>query len=116
MKKLGLIAIVFLFTVSLCACGRKEEPAPTNPELNTQPATVAPTIMPEIDPTLDTNIPDPSVNGNSQGMGTDETDSSQNANISNNTTPSNSIENSDVGTDNNLNSLDNAARSRMFQH
>ena len=108
MKKIGLITIVLLLTANLCACSRKTEPTPTEPQTNTQPAATIPATMPEIDPTLDTNIPDPTVNENSQGMGMD--DSSDDSIGSTNGT-----ENSDIGTDNNQNGLDNSSRSRMFR-
>ena len=108
MKKIGLITIVLLLAANLCACGRKAEPTPTEPQTNTQPAATVPATMPEIDPTLDTNIPDPTVNENSQGMGMD--DSSDDSIGSTNGT-----ENSDIGTDNNQNGLDNSSRSRMFR-
>lgn len=106
MKRLSMIALVFVLTASLCGCSRKQEPAPTTPQNNTQPSTMAPTVMPEIDPTLDTNIPDPTVNENSQGMGDMEEDS---------TDSTSGTENNDIGTDNNENGFDNATRSRMFR-
>ena len=62
MKKIGLIAIAVLFAFSVCACSRKDTTAPTMPQEATQTPTVAPTTLPEIDPTLDTNIPDPHIN------------------------------------------------------
>lgn len=114
MKKIGLITIVLLLTANLCACGRKTESTPTEPQTNTQPAATVPATMPEIDPTLDTNIPDPTVNENSQGMGKD--DSTNGTTGTNDSTGStNGTENSDIGTDNNQNGLDNSARSRMFR-
>lgn len=105
MKKIGLILITALLTLSLCACSRKDTTEPTTSTEATQAPTVAPTTIPEMDPTLDTNIPDPTVNSNSQGMdsGIDGTN------------PSSVPENSDIGTDNSMNSLDNAARHRMFR-
>ena len=105
MKKYGLIAIAILFAATLCACSNKEEAVPTTPQTNTQPAATVPATIPEMDPTLDTNIPDPTVNENSQGMVTED-----NANAATTGT-----ENSDIGTDNNQNGLDNSARSRMFR-
>ena len=105
MKKIALIAITVLFAFSVCACSRKDTTTPTMPQEVTQAPAVAPTTLPEIDPTLDTNIPDPTVNSNSQGM-----DSS-----SDNTNPSSASENSDIGTDDSMNGLDNASKSRMFR-
>lgn len=77
MKKIGLIVLTLVLTVSLCACGR-------NKPAETIPATVAPTTlptetttMPTIDPTMGTNIPDPTVESNSQDM-LDPSDSTNN--------------------------------------
>lgn len=105
MKKIGLIALTILLALSVCACSRKDTTAPTTPQEATQKPTVAPTTAPATDPTLDTNIPDPTVNSNSQGMdfGADDTN------------PSGAPENSDIGTDNSMNGLDNAGKSRMFR-
>lgn len=105
MKKIGYIAMILALAASMCACRRKEEAKPTQPQPTTPPATVAPTTLPEIDPTLGTNIPDPTVNENSQGMDQPEKD----------TTISNDKENNDIGTDESMNSLDNAARGRMLR-
>lgn len=107
MKKISFIAIAFLLAANLCACSRKTEPAPTQPQNGTQPSTIAPSIMPEIDPTLGTNIPDPTVNENSQGMDMNINDGSENS--------STGTDNNEIGTDNNANGLDNSARHRMFQ-
>jgi len=76
MKRLGTFALIFALIFLLCACGRKEQPEPTQ----TRPAATdpAPSILPEMDPTLDTNIPDPTVDSNSTGqdgnMGESEND------------------------------------------
>ena len=57
MKKLIIAVLVLVLSVSLAACGRKDQDMATTP--STTPQT---TDMPFIpDPTLDTNIPDPSV-------------------------------------------------------
>ena len=119
MKRLGLIAIVLALLATVSACGKRDEPAPTQPQSNTQPSTVAPSIMPEENPTLDTNIPDPTVNENSQGMGGMEngsTNGSTNDSANDSSGSSSSTENNDIGTDNNQNGLDNAPRSRMFRN
>ena len=70
MKQLIAIALAFVLTCGLCACGRKNnkpEPSTTIPT-TTAPTvvTTAPTTEPTLEmtlpePTLDTNIPDPSI-------------------------------------------------------
>ena len=62
MKKIGLIIMVMSLALSLLACSRKQDPTVTQP--STQPAPTVPTV-PQIDPTMGTNIPDPTVNDNS---------------------------------------------------
>ena len=63
MKRIGVFALIFTMLFSLCACRRKEEPKPTETRpVATEPA---PTVMPEMDPTIGTNIPDPTVDSNS---------------------------------------------------
>ncbi len=56
MKKLGIFMLILVIAASLCACGRGN---------NETPGTVMPStdmaILPDTMPTLDTNIPDPSV-------------------------------------------------------
>ncbi|MBO5836541.1 MAG: hypothetical protein J6Q92_01460 [Oscillospiraceae bacterium] len=58
MKKISIIALMLVATLSLAACGRRDEP-------DTTPTTTAPTtemtIFPSTDPIIETNIPDPSV-------------------------------------------------------
>lgn len=78
MKKNGVIAMIVLLTFSLCACGRKTQPQVTEPMPTVPESTTMPTVIPEIDPTMDTNIPDPTVNGNStaDNNATDETNES----------------------------------------
>lgn len=66
MKKIGIILTVIVLTLSLCACGRRDD-TPTE----TTPATAAPTAaatIPTIDPTMGTNIPDPSVDSSMPDM------------------------------------------------
>lgn len=70
MKRFTLFAATLILMSALSACGKKDNPKPTMPQNNTQPTTVAPTIMPELPPTIETNIPDPTVNENSQGFDT----------------------------------------------
>ena len=59
MKKLCIITLALVLTLSLAACGRKDKP-------NT-PSTTVPTtensILPSMDPTTATNVPDPDVEG-----------------------------------------------------
>ena len=61
MKKLCTIALVLVLIFALAACGRNKDE--TN---NTTLPTTVPTtenILPQMDPTSATNIPDPDVNG-----------------------------------------------------
>lgn len=65
MKKSFALLMAICMVISLCACGRNK-PAETMPTTTptTVPATTAPTThatMPSVDPTMETNIPDPSV-------------------------------------------------------
>lgn len=65
MKKFLALCLVFVLTFALCACGMTDAPQTTTPTTtaptttNTQPSSVV--TM----PTLDSNIPDPTVNNNS---------------------------------------------------
>ena len=56
MKRMCVFMLTLIMAVSLCACGRKNNP---------KPSTVIPstdmTILPDTMPTIGTNIPDPSV-------------------------------------------------------
>ena len=56
MKKISIYILTVVIALSLCACGRKD---------NQTPGTIMPStdtdILPDTMPTLDTNIPDPSV-------------------------------------------------------
>lgn len=67
MKKAVIFTLAVMMALGLCACRMDtNEPTTTNPVTEppaTTPSTAAPTDPePIIDPTLDTNIPDPSVN------------------------------------------------------
>ena len=78
MKKLSMIALALVLSLSLAACGRgknSETSAPTNTTANK--STFDPTIIPDMDPTLETNIPDPSVD-TSMPMDTDITEGTDN--------------------------------------
>ena len=66
MKKLCIIALVFVLTFALAACGRRKNDNTITTMPTTQPTTTPTTdtsILPEMDPTMDTNVPDPDVNG-----------------------------------------------------
>lgn len=67
MKRISIIVLTLLLTLSLAACGRRND-AGTN-----MPSTDA-TVLPDMDPSFETNIPDPSVD-TSMPMYTDGTDS-----------------------------------------
>ena len=54
MKKICIFALVLVFALSLAACGRKDNNETSSPSTDM-------TIIPDIDPTIGTNIPDPSV-------------------------------------------------------
>lgn len=58
MKKLLIIALTLVFILSLAACDRKNRD-----ENNTTVPTTENSILPEMDPTMDTNVPDPDVQG-----------------------------------------------------
>ena len=78
MKKLSMIALALVLSLSLAACGRSknnETSAPTNTTANN--ATFDPTMIPDMDPTKETNIPDPSVD-TSMPKNTDATDGTDN--------------------------------------
>jgi hypothetical protein len=61
MKKLILIILAFAIAASLVACGcsRSMDSETSNPTTN--PPTTEPSVLPDILPTMETNIPDPSV-------------------------------------------------------
>lgn len=56
MKKMCIFMLTLIMAVSLCACGRKNNPTPST----VMPSTDM-TILPDTMPTMGTNIPDPSV-------------------------------------------------------
>ena len=74
MKKISLLLLALAMAFSIIACGRRNNDTPT------VPPTILPDVtmpsLPEIDPTLDTNIPDPSVNTEMPSY-TDGTDPSE---------------------------------------
>ena len=59
MKKISIAVLAAILVLSMAACGRKQDNTPTTMP-TTQPTKM--TILPNIDPTLDTNIPDPNIN------------------------------------------------------
>lgn len=59
MKKISIAVLAAILVLYMAACGRKQDNAPTTMP-TTQPTEM--TILPNIDPTLDTNIPDPNIN------------------------------------------------------
>lgn len=61
MKKLSIFALIIVLALSVAACGKKDD---TNRQDTTVPTT-GNSMLPEMDPTMDTNIPDDNVNGNS---------------------------------------------------
>ena len=68
MKRITIFFITALVAISLVACGRNN----STPAESTAPSTDM-NILPDMDPTLDTNIPDPSVD-TSMPMYTDGTE------------------------------------------
>lgn len=86
MKKLFTIVLAFVLTFVLAACGcQAQETAPTTVATvpaTTVPVTTAPTTeatipstMEPMDPTIETNIPDPDVDNSTPGMTEDSTES-----------------------------------------
>lgn len=65
MKKFSIIAVVLIMALSLAACGRNNDNAPSTDM----------TILPDLNPTIDTNIPDPDVDSQ-MPIYTDGTDGS----------------------------------------
>lgn len=69
MKRFAIIAFIIILALSVCACGRsnrEETNATTTPDTTMD-------LIPGMDPTIDTNIPDPDVNS-TMPMYTDGTD------------------------------------------
>lgn len=76
MKKMSVFILVLLFAVSLVACGRRNQNDASIPSADTSETEM--TILPDMDPTIDTNIPDPNVDTKMPIYtdGTDPTDAS----------------------------------------
>lgn len=64
MKKICIMVLVLAVTFTLFGCRRKTEPTPTENTTRPTQATTAPSTT-ETDPILETNIPDPNVESNS---------------------------------------------------
>ena len=60
MKKISILVLSLLLALSIAACGRNNDKENVTPS-NAQPSQTTP-ILPDMDPTLDTNIPDPNIN------------------------------------------------------
>ena len=82
MKKLSIFALIIVLVLALAACGKKND---TGNQNTTIPST-GNSVLPEMDPTMDTNIPDDNVNGNSTDTTatTDSTDSNNGSTSGNN--------------------------------
>lgn len=60
MKKISIFVLSLLLALGVAACGRNNREENITPS-NIQPSQSMP-ILPDMDPTLDTNIPDPNIN------------------------------------------------------
>lgn len=69
MKKISIFALILVITLSFAACGRNNDAGTSMPSTDGS-------ILPNMDPTIDTNIPDPSVD-TSMPTYTDGTDATQ---------------------------------------
>lgn len=86
MKTISLLALVLVMAFSLIGCRRKDNTPPTETTFPTIQETTIPTTTPQTEATMETNIPDPTVESNSD-MTEDSTDgSSGNLDIENNQT------------------------------
>ena len=61
MKKISIFALILVLVLALAACGKKNDTG----SQNTTVPTTGNSVLPEMDPTMGTNIPDDNVNGNS---------------------------------------------------
>ena len=110
MKRLGIFTLIVAMLFSLCACRRKEETKPT--ETKPVATETAPTVIPEMDPTIGTNIPDPTVDSNSTNQ-----DGIMDENNPNND-KDNGVDSSAPGANGNTQNSstnENAKKSRMFR-
>ena len=84
MKKLSIFALVLVLALAMAACGKKDDTG----SQNTTVPTTGNSILPEMDPTMDTNIPDDNVNGNSTDT-TGTTNTTENSGAGNGSTSGN---------------------------
>ena len=83
MKKLSIFALILVLVLALAACGKKNDTG----SQNTTVPTTGNSVLPEMDPTMDTNIPDDNVNGNSTDTtGTTDATGSNSGSTSGNST------------------------------
>lgn len=64
MKKICIMVLVLTIAFTMFGCRRKAEPTPTESTTRPTQATTAPSTT-ETDPIIETNIPDPTVESNS---------------------------------------------------
>lgn len=78
MKKCNILILILALALSLCACRIKNDVQPTETQPQATQENTMPDVLPSIDPTMDTNIPDPTVDSNSNtmndGFATDNTE------------------------------------------
>lgn len=84
MKKLSIFVLVLVLALAMAACGKKDDTG----SQNTTVPTTGNSILPEMDPTMDTNIPDDNVNGNSTDT-TGTTNTTENSGAANGSTSDN---------------------------
>lgn len=84
MKKFSIFALVLVLALAMAACGKKDDTG----SQNTTVPTTGNSILPEMDPTMDTNIPDDNVNGNSTDT-TGTTNTTENSGAANGSTSGN---------------------------
>ncbi len=79
MKRFTIIALTLALVLTMAACRRKEKDNETTAtKETTTEATQESTMMPDIEPTLETNIPDPEVDTSMPDM-TDMIDGTENS-------------------------------------
>ena len=78
-----MIALALVMMVTLAACGRRKNNETSAPTTNASDYNT--TIIPDMDPTIDTNIPDPNVD-TSMPMYTDGTEGTDGTGMIDNTT------------------------------